>query len=258
MNQDWSQANSQTYRQLAQIAVPFRVEQIAALLTLIPFDPADTFRVVELASGEGYLAHAITQAFPNANILALDYEQSMRDITQKRLGSRAQVAPFDIRHTDWFAMLDASDLVISSLCIHHLDAEQKRRLFQSVHQRLTERGAFLIADLVAPQIPQANRLFAATWDQAAENAARTSTGTDHLFKMFQSEQWNLFHHPDPDFDKPSPLSHQLQWLSESGFSLVDCFWMQAGHAIYGGYRQPSERGISYEQANHIASVVLRA
>ena len=29
---------------------------------------------------------------------------------------------------------------------------------------------------------------------------------------------------------------QLDWLREAGLSTVDCFWMQAGHAIYGGYR----------------------
>jgi hypothetical protein len=37
-------------------------------------------------------------------------------------------------------------------------------------------------------------------------------------------------------DKPSRLSDQFRWLEEAGFAEVDVFWMQAGHAIYGGRR----------------------
>ena len=33
-----------------------------------------------------------------------------------------------------------------------------------------------------------------------------------------------------------PNDIQLRWLEEAGFSSVDCFWMRAGHAVYGGYR----------------------
>jgi len=41
--------------------------------------------------------------------------------------------------------------------------------------------------------------------------------------------------PDVDFDKPSRLFEQFQWLAEAGFSQVDCFWLKAGHAIDGSY-----------------------
>jgi len=35
---------------------------------------------------------------------------------------------------------------------------------------------------------------------------------------------------------PYRVFDQLKWLEEAGFSAVDCFWMRAGHAIYGGYK----------------------
>ena len=44
-------------------------------------------------------------------------------------------------------------------------------------------------------------------------------------------------HLDPeDIDKPSPLLTQLKWLEQAGFKAVDVFWMQAGHAIFGGWK----------------------
>ena len=57
---------------------------------------------------------------------------------------------------------------------------------------------------------------------------------------FHAAQWNYYRHPDP-VDQPSRLADQLAWLSEAGFALVDCFWLRAGHAIYGGYRRTSAR-----------------
>lgn len=253
MNNDWEQETSDIYRQLAQIAVPARAEQIATLLSLIPFDASEAFRVVELASGEGYLSRAIADAFPEASILALDFEASMREATQARLGERATVVPFDIRSRDWFDLLDHADVVVSSLCIHHLDGAEKQILFRAVAERLSTRGTFLIADIIAPKTAQSNRLFASVWDRMAKAHNRSD-----LFEAFQKTHWNLFHYPEPDFDKPSPLFEQLTWLQAAGFPLVDCFWMQAGHAIYGGYHQPQAGGVDYDSALAFAEKVLGA
>ena len=41
--------------------------------------------------------------------------------------------------------------------------------------------------------------------------------------------------PDPA-DHPSALFHHLVWLKHAGFAVVDCFWMHAGHAVYGGFK----------------------
>jgi tRNA (cmo5U34)-methyltransferase len=259
MTNEWTQDISELYRKLSQIAVPARTEQIATLLTLIPFAADEAFRVVELASGEGYLAQAIAAAFPQAQILALDYEESMRDATAKRLDSysnRTQVAAFDILQDDWFAELDGVDVVVSSLCVHHLDGVGKQRLFKAVAERSSANGTLLLADIIDANSPQAHTLFAATWDSMAEAASIEKTLSRDLFQAFEAEHWNLFHYPDPDFDKPSPLFAQLQWLQAAGFTVVDCFWMQAGHAIYGGYGQTRAHGLKFEDAYEIARKIL--
>jgi tRNA (cmo5U34)-methyltransferase len=234
----WSEASSALYSQLSQIAVPDREAQQEALLTLFPFSTEEAFRVVELASGEGFLARAILERFTHATILALDGSELMRAQTAERLrpfGERASVGAFDMLAQDWHDQLAGADVVVSSLCIHHLDGEQKQQLYKAICERLSPRGALLIADLVAPQRPEGWRLFANQWDASARERSERLTGGSAAFEHFQQTEWNYYRYPDP-MDKPSPLFDQLLWLKAAGFAVVDCFWLQAGHAIYGGYK----------------------
>lgn len=259
---DWSQETSELYRQLSAIAVPARAEQVATLLSLIPFSADEAFRVVELASGEGYLSQAILTTFPQATVLALDFEESMREKTRQRLSdftSRFEVAPFDILQPSWFPKLENVDVVVSSLCVHHLDAPSKQRLFEAIHEHTSDEGALLIADLVQFSNPQAQALFAATWDNMAEAASIEKTLSRDLFQRFEQERWNWFRYPDEDdYDNPSTLFDQLQWLSAAGFDPVDCFWMQAGHAIFGGYKTERTGQLAFPDALDTAMIILRS
>jgi tRNA (cmo5U34)-methyltransferase len=233
----WSEENSLLYQQIAAVAVPAREEQIATLLTLLPFGRDEPFKAVELAAGEGFLSRALLDLFPRATVTALDWSAEMRQRTTERLRpheARSMVAPFDIAQEDWLPHLDGADCVLSSLCIHHVPDEGKRRLFAAVAARLSARGALLIADLVAPIRPEANAVYAAGWDRAAEAQSREQTGSPAAYEQFVATRWNWYRYPDP-FDQPAPLFDQLLWLREAGFAAVDCFWLRAGHAIYGGY-----------------------
>jgi tRNA (cmo5U34)-methyltransferase len=233
----WSEADSAIYSDLAAIAVPRRDEQIATLLMLAPFAADAEFAVLELGCGEGRLGAALLAAFPQARYRGLDGSESMRAQSRARLArfaGRATVAAFDLADPAWLPAPGTVDLVVSSPCVHHLDGSGKRRLFNDISARLDGRGALLLADLVAPARPEAQRLYAAEWDHVTTTQAQTRPGGDALNRRFVAEGWNYYRRPDP-VDQPSRLFDQLLWLREAGFAAVDCFWLDAGHAIYGGY-----------------------
>jgi tRNA (cmo5U34)-methyltransferase len=259
----WTEEDSRLYQQLAAVAVPAREEQMATLLALLPFSQDESFCAVELGCGEGLLTAALLECFPQATVVALDGSPEMRVRATDRLqrfGSRARIEAFDLTATDWLQRLPALDGVLSSLCLHHLPGHEKRRLFREIHQRLSERGALLIADLVAPQRPEACELYAATWDRLAQTQSIAKTGTTQLYDTFARERWNHYRFPDP-VDQPSPLFDQLTWLQEAGFTAVDCFWLQAGHAIYGGYRRRDAESsplVSFATALRAVHAVLQA
>ena len=246
----WNEDDSNIYRRLAPVAVPSRVQQLASIATLLPFNSPDAFDIVEIGCGEGILGHTLAELFPNARITELDGSATMREATARRLaphGDRIRVDSMDLAAEDWHVHLDGADAVVSSLVIHHLDGPGKKRLFEAIGRRTSERSALVIADLVEPAGPQALELFAASWDESAQRQAEAEAKRE-LFDLFQSTDWNIYRVPDP-MDKPSRLVDQLEWLADAGFAKVDCFWLQAGHAIYGGYKPGAGDGhIDYSTA----------
>ncbi len=257
----WTEDNSRLYQAIAPVAVPARAEQLAALLTLLPFGREDDFKVVEIGSGEGILSTCVLNCFPKASVVALDGSAEMRHQTSRRLShfsNRVTIASFDLYDSDWPSHLVNADCVLSSLVVHHLDDEGKQTLFSTIHSQLSERGVLLLADLIEAQRPEAKALFAATWDRITETQSLAQTDSTELFELFKEAEWNYYRYHDP-FDKPSYLFDQLLWLKEAGFRTVDCFWLQAGHAIYGGYKsaaQPSGGRVSFEAALQMAQKLL--
>lgn len=239
----WGERESNLFLNVAEIFVPARAEQTSTLLQLIPAAQHEAFLAVELAAGEGALAEAVLEQFPHCHYLALDGSETMRERMRHRLarfGERLEVRPFEMADQDWREELpEKIRCVLSSLSVHHLDGSGKRRLFHDMFKHLEPGGALLLADIVQPVDQRVANFFAQQYDKIVREQSLTLRGDLSGFEEFQQEEWNYFRHDyyKPDtYDHPSPLHEQLRWLEEVTFHTVDCFWMRAGHAIYGGYK----------------------
>lgn len=239
----WSENDSTTFLDMGELFVPGRVEQITTLLHLIPARTDEEFTVVELAAGEGILAQAILEKFPRCRYIAFDGSAVMRERLAQRLerfSSRVEIWPFELAGQRWRSTLPAPlRCILSSLCVHHLSDEGKRQLFNAMATQLEPGGALLLADIIEPATQQIADLFAQQYDDIVRKQSLAIRGDLSGYEQFLQLKWNyfLYDYADPEsFDQPSRLSDQLGWLEQVGFSMVDCFWMQAGHAVYGGYK----------------------
>jgi tRNA (cmo5U34)-methyltransferase len=237
----WDETDSRDFIDHGRFFVPEREEQTAAVLNLIP-DPGDGL-LVDLCCGEGLLSRALLERFPRARVLALDLSPAMLaqaratcagvSGTEGRFDTRA----FDLADRSWRAFSEPVRAFVSSLAIHHLDGEGKRRLFRDLAAALAPGGALVIADLVLPATPAAHALAARAWDDAVRRRSLELAGDLGPYEKFRGERWNLWADPEPDpIDQPSPLLDQLRWLEEAGLTGVDVCWLKAGHAVFGGVR----------------------
>lgn len=239
------------------MVVPERAHQLATIVCLLPFPPLAEFTALELGCGQGALGATILRCFPHASVVALDGSEEMLARAAALLhphGERATTGLFELSSSEWRAQVEGAGCVVSSLALHHLDGAAKKRLFRDLYGRLSAPGALIIADLVEPQTAPARELFAFTWDRSVEQQSGAGPG----FERFVETRWNHYRFPDPG-DTPSPLHEQLDWLEQAGFETADCFWMHAGHAVYGGFKKVgsgAEETVGYGKALGAAEEIL--
>jgi len=233
----WEEQDSEEFIQDGAVFVPNREEQIELMAELVP--PTNAIRhVVDLCCGEGLLSREILRRRPN--IIVHGYDGSPRMLAEAKdtvgeFKDRFDDQLFDLAEPGWRAFPWGVHAFVSSLAIHHLDANGKKDLFASLFASLLPGGMLVVADLVEPTTRCGRQLAAKAWDHAVRERSLQIRGDLSAFERFQAINWNYYSDPNPSpLDSPSTLVEQIDWLRVAGFVNVDVHWMKAGHAIFSG------------------------
>jgi hypothetical protein len=233
----WDEGTSQDFLDYGDAFIPFREHQLELLSSLIPIDPAP-FRILELCSGDGSLGQRMLERHPGALWLGYDGSPVMLERAAgelARFGDRVTLGLFDLRQVSWRQADPPYRAIVSSMAIHHLGEDEKRQLYKDLFAMLVPGGVLGIADIILPVGKPALEMAALQWDEAVRQRSLELEGNLRLAELFDRERWNIFRYPDP-MDKPSSLVDQLAWLEEAGFCDVNVYWLNAGHAVFGGWR----------------------
>jgi tRNA (cmo5U34)-methyltransferase len=136
-------------------------------------------RILELGVGTGETARRLLARHPDSFLLGVDASESMLAAARESLPPervQLRVARLEESLPD-----EKFDLVASALAIHHLTDHDKKQLYARIAGALEPGGRFVLADVVVPADP-ADAVTALT----------------------------------PDFDRPSPVPDQLDWLRAAG------------------------------------------
>ncbi len=241
MEKNWTEDNSNEFIEHGALFIPDRsiqLDVICKLLTSVP----KLDMVVDLCCGEGKLCQTILEKFEDTKVHGLDLSEKMLDqarVNLERYQERYSLQKFKLEAIDWRSTELQADAFVSSLAIHHLDEVQKQSLFNDLFGLLSPGGMLIIADIVKPTQPTGFEIASRLWDDSIK-AKSKEIDKDIAYQKFLADHWNYFDYPDEDpIDKPSSIISQLKWLERSGFSNVDVFWMNAGHAIFGGWKNIS-------------------
>src|SRR5947207_5149889 len=138
----WDETDSREFIDLGRFFVPEREEQIAAILAMLP-EPGEGL-LVDLCCGEGLLSRALLERFRRARVLALDLSPAMLEqarATCAAFAERFETRLFDLADRSWRSFAEPVRAFASSLAVHHLDGEGKRRLFRDLAAALAPGGA---------------------------------------------------------------------------------------------------------------------
>lgn len=231
----WNEADTDAFLADGNIFVPRREEQISVVIHRL-FDGAlRPLTIFELCSGEGLLTKAILNADHDVRVVAFDASPGMLKATWKSAAENADrltVQGFRLENRNWRTGAGAADAVVSSLAVHHLDADGKAALFRDLLELLTPGGIFVLADLIDPTSEAVRKGYARQWESEVEQRSLALRGDRSGLERFRALDWNHYDPRVPDpLDKPSQLLEQMDWLRAAGFVKIDLLWCVAGHAI---------------------------
>jgi tRNA (cmo5U34)-methyltransferase len=239
-NNLWDENLSARYLEYGRYFVPDREQQMHMMVDLLK-DFAFPLKVLELCCGEGLLAEMLLEELVGASYIGMDGSELMLERAKQRLlrfAGRFQLISFALADYSWRKADEPVQAVVSSLAIHHLDEAEKKRLFQDVCTMLAPEGIFVVADMIEPASAVGRVLAANAWDDVVRQRCLELVGSTDGLAFFQREGWNIYRSLDPDdIDHPSGLYEQLNWLESAGFTHIDVHFMQAGHALFSGWKK---------------------
>lgn len=193
-------------------AIPGYDVLFTTALELIPFSSEAAVDVLDLGAGTGLFSQQVLERCPRGRFVLWDVAEKMLETARFRF--RDHPEQFRYVADDYRNLTDTGsfDLVISSLSIHHLADEEKRTLFGRVFHTLREPGLFINIDLVRGPTPYLEELYCADWYGGMRRA-----GASEEEIRAGIERRNAY-------DRDATMEDQLRWLSEAGFSDVDCVY----------------------------------
>ena len=189
-------------------AIPHRVEGLEVMLELLP---ERVERVLDLGTGDGNTLELVLAARPDAEGVALDFQDAMLRRARVRFDGDARVT---IDRHDLDDALPESlgdfDLIVSSFAIHHLVHARQRALYGEVFAHLRPGGRFV-------------------------NVEHVASRSDELHIEFLTAIGKTPETDDPS-NKLAPISSHLEWLDDQGFRDAECFWKWRELAVVSGTR----------------------
>jgi tRNA (cmo5U34)-methyltransferase len=222
---------SQNYRDDAGIYLPFRSIFIEVSKSLYRYfiSQKDKPKVLDLGCGDGLFAQELSKSFKPLNVTLMDASPEMLEAAKKRLAGQNDYNYIQASFRQLLAddpLNDEFDFVYSSLAIHHLPLDEKKKLYAFIYSHLSSEGWFLHYDVVLPPSGQLEKWYLSFWREWIKTSP--SKGRREQL-MGIPDQYKA----NPD-NLPDTLESQLQVLKDIGFSNVDCYSKYGIFSLFGG------------------------
>lgn len=182
----------------------------------------DAPRILDLGAGTGLFTGMVREKFPNAELTLIDFSEPMLEGARFRFRDVPNVRYIVADYANYdFSVEQPYDAIVSSLSIHHLEHEDKRRLFSKIVGALAEGGVFVNADQTRGCSEETDRLF---YDRWLEDVRRSGLSEENVAASVERRKADITATP----------TEQMCWMEEAGFAIVDCVYKNLGFAVFYG------------------------
>ena len=167
-------------------------------------------RVLDLGAGTGLLSYFWYKHFPQSEYVLVDIADEMLNIARKRFDGLKNI---DYQVLDYSKELPKGeyDVIISALSIHHLEHEEKRKLFKRIYNKLPDGGIFINYDQFCAGSSKMNAWFDSYWENQLEN----SSLTDKDIRLWRERR---------KLDRECSVEEEISMLQECNFKETKCIY----------------------------------
>ncbi|UCH14162.1 MAG: class I SAM-dependent methyltransferase [Bacteroidales bacterium] len=213
---------------------PLANEQLEIIARLIDKFNPNINSFLDLGCGDGFLGHFIHKLYPASQGVFVDISEEMIKKAQiKDMGHNSEYIVQDFGKHEWFksiSKLKKFDLIISGYSIHHIENNEKQRLYKDIFELLNPNGLFLNLEHVSSP----TRILEETFNELF---------LDNMYdyqkyigeEKTKEEIKEIYHDPKHKaLNKLELVEEQCKWLKKIGFSNVDCYMKIFELALFGG------------------------
>ncbi len=207
------------YDDIAELSLPHYREGHAIIGQILREGYRHATTALDLGTGSGVTAETVLRSVPGAQVTCVDAFEEMLGLAKRSLaGSTERVSFAQADALNYVERCDRSfDVITSAFCLHHLDANEKQRLFAALINILAPGGVFLMLDHMRLKHP----LLGHIGRRATEHFLRAHVADEAI-----CQQW--LHHWT-HINTPDSADDMVSWLARSGLSAeVVSRWMEVG------------------------------
>ena len=167
-------------------------------------------RILDLGAGTGLLSYFWYQHYPTSEYVLIDIADEMLNVARKRFDGVDNVSYQTMDYSDELPNGEF-DIVSSALSIHHLENEDKEKLFLRIYNKLPSGGLFVNYDQFCAGDTEMNNWFNSYWESQLEHSGLTGKDIE-LWK----ERRKL--------DKECSVEEEIKMLYKCNFKNVKCVY----------------------------------
>ena len=210
------------YDKLIRKLIPDYENMHKRVVDLVNFPGNKKLNILDLGIGTGETSLDLLRKFPNAKIKGIDISQNMIQQGQIRLKDYSNRVNFEILDMTSFVIEQKRfDSCVAVLSIHHLNSNEKQKLFVKISKSLKENGIFVIGDIIKFDTPRETNEKEIGWKTFLE-------------KNFNKDEAQYWFDNYKEEDLPDSVNNQLKWLKDAGFKETGCVWQFMNYAVFYG------------------------
>ncbi len=246
---DWQGWLERWHRQQAAY-LPDRAGRFNLMLDYVAAQRGnDPLKILDLCSGPGSISEVALKRFPQAHIVAIDYDPWLIEMGRQTLGrARIKWVEADLRRDEWLQAVEAGsfDAALSATALHWFKNEELVHLYKNLAGVMAEGGLFMNADHQpgqAPRLEELGRKLREEWQTSNFNrpggaedweqywqAARS----EPAFRELLAERDRRF--PDREHGHEATVNFHREALFAAGFKEAGEVWRHQNDAIMAAIR----------------------